>query len=226
MADQETELFMLLIDSTGNKVQADCRAQLNAQDTLTAEDFVAGCFFQVDDFKFGMNIDDRDPTEESDGKSGSTSGKTPTTAGGTLGLGSALAGTQVKFGRWKSAEDTEVKAMTFPVKMDEFTVTRRYDKASPLLFEKCANSEGFKKASIIKRRLVGGTDLKAFFRIDLSDVLITHIDLEDEEVIKETLHMIFRSIIITYKPQLHNGNLGPAGIADWAYDATLKQKGK
>jgi type VI secretion system Hcp family effector len=226
MADQETELFMLLIDSTGNKVQADCRAQLNAQDTLTAEDFVAGCFFQLDDFKFGMNIDDRDPTEESGGKSGPPGGKAPPTVGGTLGPASALAGTQVKFGRWKSAADTEVKAMTFPVKMDEFTVTRRYDKASPLLFEKCANSEGFKKASIIKRRLIGGADLKAFLRIDLSDVLITHIDLEDEEVIKETLHMIFRGITITYKPQLHNGNLGPAGVADWAYDATLTQKGK
>ena len=143
------------------------------------------------------------------------------TAGNTLNLAS-LAGTQVKFGRWKSAKDTEVKKMTFPVKMDEFTVTRRYDKASPVLFEKCANSQGFKTATLVKRRLIGSGKLQTFFRIDLDEVLITHIDLEDEEVIKETLHLIFRSVTITYKSQLHNGNLGPEGMANWSYDATMK----
>jgi len=223
-ADRETEVFMLMIDSAGAAVQAECRIALDSTDDLV-QDFSAGQFFQVDDFKFGMNIDDRDPTSEGGGPGGGGSGLP--TASDTLNM-TNLSGSQVKFGRWKSAKDNEVKTMKFPVKMDEFSVTRRYDKASPLLFEKCANSEGFKTATLIKRRLICGSKLQSFLRIDLDQVLITHIDLEDEEVIKETLHLIFRSITVTYKSQLHHGGLGPAGMASWAYDATLKQppKGK
>lgn len=224
MADQETEIYMLMIDSSGAAVQAECRIQLDSTDDLI-QDFSAGAFFQVDDFKFGMNIDDRDPTSEGGGSGLKPGARPMPTASNTLNIGS-LAGTDVKFGRWKSAKDTEVRKMKFPVKMDEFSVTRRYDKASPLLFEKCANSEGFKTATLIKRRVIGESKLQTFFRIDLDQVLITHIDLEEDEVIKETLHLIYRSITVTYKSQLHNGNLGPAGTADWAYDATLKQKGK
>ena len=131
---------------------------------------------------------------------------------------------QVKFGKWKSATSDEIKKMKFPLKVDEFTVTRRYDKASPVLFDKCAKSETFPYATVVKRKVVGDSMLQAFMKFTFEDVLITKIQFQEAEVLKETLSMIFRKVTFQYKTQANDGTLNPAGAVFLDYAAKLRDQ--
>jgi type VI protein secretion system component Hcp len=205
------ELLMRLVDSRGLHLYAECRSVIDPKSDDLAKDYKPGSFFSVDDFAFGMNIDDKDPTADTtntkdDKGVGIVGQKKPT-------------GPQVKFGKWKRGEEADINKK-FPVRMDEFSITRRYDRASPVLFEKCAMSDSFKTASLIKRKTVGDK-LESFLRFDFKDVLITHIDWQDAEVIKETVKFVFREITVQYRTQDHSGKLDPAGSVPWKYDANL-----
>jgi type VI protein secretion system component Hcp len=197
--EQNNELLMRLVDSTGKYLAAESRSEIDPKPGKLAEDYNPGSFFSVDDFAFGMNIDDMD------------------------GEGNKPTGPQVKFGKWKSASAGDIETTSpFPLRMDEFSITRRYDCASPVLFQKCAKSESFHNASLIKRKTVGGK-LECFLRFDFEDVLITHIDWQDAEVIKETVKFVFRKITVRYRTQAHSGKLDAAGSSvPWEYNAKVK----
>ena len=186
------EILMRLVDSNGNFLGAECQTEVTTTGDDLASDYNPGSFFAVDDFAFGMNIDDKDPTADS----ANTSGNKGVGATGK----NVPAGPQVKFGKWKSATDEQLEEIKpYPLRMDEFSIIRRYDRASPVLFEKCATSDSFQSASMIKRKVVGEDKLQTFLRFDFSDVLITHIDWQDAEVIKETVKFVFRKITVKYK---------------------------
>jgi type VI protein secretion system component Hcp len=212
--EQNNELLMRLVDSTGKYLAAESRSEIDPKPGKLAEDYNPGSFFSVDDFAFGMNIDDKDPTADTTNTKGGD---------GVVIVGqNKQTGPQVKFGKWKSGSEEDIKKMIpFPVRMDEFSITRRYDRASPVLFEKCVKSQSFKTASLIKRKTVGGK-LESFLRFDFKEVLITHIDWHDAEVIKETVRFVFREITVQYRTQDHSGKLNAAGSVPWKYDAKLQ----
>jgi type VI protein secretion system component Hcp len=208
-SEQSNELLMRMVISKADYLRAESRTVIAFESDDLAKDYNNGSFFSVDDFSFGMNIDDRD----SEGVGGQNKSSGP----------------QVKFGKWKSASAEEIKAMSpFPLRMDEFSITRRYDCASPVLFQKCAKSESFQSASLIKRKAVGDK-LRSFLRFDFDDVLVTHIDWQDAEVIKETFKFVFRKMTVQYKTQAHSGTLNaanPVGSVSWTYNANLRKPAK
>jgi type VI protein secretion system component Hcp len=217
-SEQSNELLMRMVDSNGLYLGAECLSKIDPKSDDLAKDYNAGSFFSVDDFAFGMNIDDKDPTADT------------TNTKGREGVGVVAqnkpAGPEVKFGKWKSGSAEDIKAMIpFPLRMDEFSITRRYDRASPVLFEKCATSDSFQTASLIKRKTVGDK-LQSFLRFDFEDVLVTHIDWQDAEVIKETIKFVFRKITVQYKTQAHSGKLDAAGSVSWNYNANLRKPAK
>jgi type VI protein secretion system component Hcp len=217
--DQSNEILMRFVNSDRIYVGAECQTAVDTDSDDLAADYDPGSFFAVDDFAFGMNIDDKDPTADSANTSGGK-GVGPTNQ-------NVPAGPQVKFGTWKRAKPEEIPAMKpFPLRMDEFSITRRYDRASVLLFEKCATSDSLLSASMIKRKIVGENKLQTFLRFDFKDVLITHIDWQDAEVIKETVKFVFRKITIQYKTQTPAGKLNAAGSVSWEYDAALRKSAK
>jgi len=70
--------------------------------------------------------------------------------------------------------------------MEPFSFTRMIDRASPLLFENCANSISFASATLVKRKVTGQTlALQAFLRMDFKDVLIVGISWDDGDILKE-----------------------------------------
>jgi type VI protein secretion system component Hcp len=216
-SEQSNELLMRLVDSKGY-LGAECRSEIDAKSDNLAKDYNPGSFFSVDDFAFGMNIDDKDPTADTTNTKGRD--------GVDVVAQNKSTGPQVKFGKWKSGSTDDIKKMVpFPVRMDEFSVTRRYDRASPVLFERCATSASFQTASLIKRKTVGDK-LESFLRFDFEDVLITHIDWQDAEVIKETVKFVFRKITVQYRAQAHSGRLDAAGSVSWSYDANLRKPAK
>jgi type VI protein secretion system component Hcp len=216
MSDSKgTELLMQMNTTKGNPIQAESQIALaNAADPLLTG-FQEGKFFSVDDFAFGMNIDDQDATAD------------PTNMSGAQGVGPAgkrRSSPKVKFGKWKTAPQEELRNMDFPLRMDEFSITRGFDRASPVLFQSCARSLSFQSAALIKRKTFGGKELQTFFRLDFEGVLVTHVGWDDAEVIKETMRFVFRTVTVQYRRQAHDGTLAPAGSATWDYQAALLKK--
>jgi len=216
-SEQSNEILMQMYDNTGNPLAAETQTELDTDYDPLIWDYTNGTCFTVDNFAFGLNIDDQDAS----GDAANTSGKT----GVTKPTQAMPAGPQTKFGKWKSATPEEIKAMKpFPVRMDEFTVTRRFDRASPVLFQACARSTTFGAVSMVKRKTIGGSMLQTFLRIDFSKVLITHVSWDEAEVIKETLRFVFRELTIQYRRQAFDGTLNPAGSVNWKYSTGLRGK--
>jgi type VI protein secretion system component Hcp len=213
--DHNNEILMQMIDANGNTLAAESRTAITTDMDDLALDYTDGTFFTVDDFAFGMNIDDKDQT--SDGAN--ASGKQGV---GAAGIGKTP-GPTIDFGKWKSADPKDLKGFKFPLRMDQFSLTRRYDRLSPVLFEKCAISESLTSASMLKRKVVGGDLLQTFLRLDFTDVLITHIEWTDAEVIKETIKFVFRKLTVQYKTQKPSGKLNAAGSVSWEYDTKLRK---
>jgi type VI protein secretion system component Hcp len=213
-----TELLMQLLDAGGNPLSAESKSVLADEKTdELAKDFKDGKFFSVDEFAFGMNIDDQDPTAD------------PVNAGGGKGVGVAKKSNspapKVKFGKWKTASPEEIENMPpFPVRMDEISIVRPLERASPVLFQSCARATTFSKASLIKRKIVGSGNLQTFLRFDFIGVLVTHVGWDDGEQIKETMRFVFREMQVQYRRQTALGALLAPSQVSWKYDAGLKKK--
>lgn len=215
--DLGNELLMQMIDMNGSAIEAESQTEVNDDTDKLLAGFINGTFFTVDDFAFGLNIDDQDPTSDAaniGGKAGVLS-TSPT----------RQAGSQVKFGNWKRWKKGDLeKIPPFPVRMDEFAVTRAFDRASPVLFQSCARSTSFKSAVLVKRKIIGKAMLKTFLRMEFKDVLVTHVGWDDAEVIKETMRFVFRGVTLQYRQQSHDGSLlKAAGSVSWNYKADLRK---
>lgn len=118
-----------------------------------------------------------------------------------------------KFGQWLSGE----RSKAYPVDLEPVTFSRQMDKASPLLFEMCCNSQSFASATLVKRK-AAGTDAsgQAFLRIDFKDVLVIGVDWDSGDLVKERCRFICRGVKVQYKPQLPNGTLGGAVPGTWS----------
>jgi type VI protein secretion system component Hcp len=203
--DLNNELLMQLVADSG-PIPAECRTEVNTDADDLLLDFFNGTFFQVDDFTFGMSLDDQDAFSDA------------ANASGGRGVGAAgqnkSPGPWIPFGKWKNGTVADNTAASFPLNIDEFSFTRRYDCASPVLFDKCGKSESLASAVLVKRKVVGGNMLQAYLRFDFKDVLLTHISWQDADVIKENVKFVFKEMKVQYKVQSSSGKLGAAGSAN------------
>jgi type VI protein secretion system component Hcp len=216
--DYNNEVFMRLLDMNGKPILAECRTEVSSDDDDLIYDYENGEFFAVDDFKIGANVEDEDAATDAGTAGGS--GKQDSNQHKLKQKAPAA-----KFAKWKSATPAEVKNMKFQLKLDDLSITRRYDRASPVLFRMCARSEVLRSASVVKRKIVGDHRLQTFLRYDFKDLLVSRISFEDDEVIKETVQFVFRDIKVTYKTQEHDGSLGDAINMYWGYDAKTRKTG-
>lgn len=101
----------------------------------------------------------------------------------------------------------------YGVTLDEVTITRRMDRMSPRLLQLCGDQLGIDYLILVRRKSVGGTQAfnqQPFLRLKFSDVLLTAIDWDDGDVIKEKLKFVYRRIEAQYKSQKDDGTLGGA----------------
>lgn len=89
-----------------------------------------------------------------------------------------------------------------------FSITHKYDKASPTLAQKCAKGEHFKDAVVTVRK-AGGTQ-EDFLKVTMKVVYITSVapSANAGGEIVETVNMVFDDIEFAYKPQDDKGGLG------------------
>lgn len=216
--DRSNEVYMRILNNDGkggdgSPVPAECATEISTDLDDLVSDYFNGEFFAIEDFRFGMNLEDSDAKTKS-GKDGKDK---PVNKAGV----EKLSGHQPKFGKFKTATAAEInewrrftnkdnKPRPFQLRVDEFGITRRYDKASPILFHHCAASIAFPSASIVKRKTIGDDTLGAYLRFDFKDLLITKISFEDSEEMKENIRFIFREMTVQYRPQGQDGKLGKA----------------
>jgi len=211
MAEKQTDVLMKLVTIGGQGVAAGARSALSKDDKLLF-DFWAGKFFEIDEFSLGLELEDFE-----------------TTGSANPGAAANAAVPTGKFSSWRDLRKstTDIKAITFPVDMEPFSFTRAIDRASPVLFQSCANSVGFASATVVKRKPTGQTlAMQGFLRFDFKDVLIVKISWTGGALQKEKCQFICRGLTVQYRAQNADGSMAAAQSADWEQKMALRtQKG-
>ena len=227
MADDNNDVLMMFNDSNNAPVAADCRVTVEAGDPM-AKGFAAGCFFEVQDFGFGVGLQDTDPQQAAAQKPapGKAAGaQAAANQGKGKGKGKDEDDTpkqKATFTAWRYP-DPRTKQAPYPLDLQPFQFSRAMDRASTTLFSYCASSRVFRSAALIKRTIVGhGKGLMPFLRIDFSDVLVIGVDWDDGDVVKETCKFMARKVEVTYKPQQPDGSLGDKIPGRWDINETNK----
>ena len=193
------DLLMKFVKGS-DAIDAECQTTVDSKDDLL-HDFKAGKFFEIDEFNFGVGLEDDD-----------SAGDKPKPA-------VVAHAPRTRFTNWLRGEQK-----AYPVDLEPFTFSRQMDQASPLLFEMCCNSQSFASATLIKRK-AAGTDVsgRAFLRIDFKDVLVIGVDWDSGDVVKEKCKFICRGVEVQYKPQTPDGTLGGKVPGEW--HRTMPTKG-
>lgn len=86
----------------------------------------------------------------------------------------------------------------YPSDLEPVSVSKRMDASSTTLFNCCKTSLKFTSATILKRRAVGGAMLRGFLRLDFYDVMLTELNWDDDEVIRESFKFVCRRAVVQY----------------------------
>src|SRR5690606_23900028 len=98
-----------------------------------------------------------------------------------------------------------------------FNVTKRTDKASPILFQACCSGKHFDKATLTIRRS-GGETAVDYLIYEFGGVLVESIQWSGGggDLPIESLTLAFARVKITYTPQDEKGQkMGEAVIGTW-----------
>jgi type VI protein secretion system component Hcp len=204
MDQNKTDLVMKFV-LEGKPVWAECALGVSPDDTLMW-DFLKNTgydrysdFFEVSNFDMSLSL-------VGDDQGGSANGHT---ARQSPHQNNASA-TQ-PFGRWRSATNQEIRAgIPYPLDFDRFSFERVIDRASPIFFQSCCTSQTFDSAVLVKRLAQGDPSederpSMAYLRIEFKKVLITGINWDDGDVVKEKCDFICQSMKMTYLKQNMSG---------------------
>jgi type VI secretion system secreted protein Hcp len=118
------------------------------------------------------------------------------------------------------------------VHIHDFTITKKTDSSSPLLFLNCANGSHIKEVNFVVRK-AGGTQLE-YLKMKLTDVLISSYKphgsgapntagVLSDEIPSEEVSLNFAKVEYSYQPQGSDGKAqgGPI-LAGWDVKANKK----
>ena len=229
MAEQVvSDLIMKFQLSDGSYVPGESRTELNLRKCPMSMDFKPGFMFEVQSFtiKTGLDPEDEDAKQEKVDRKRLKKDRERdeylaklhqhTNMPGNPPKATDTADTPKKnstYEKWREGQDN----VSYPVDIQPFEFTRAIDRASGILLQKCIDREVLKSATLIKRKAAGGKAAgEIFLRMDFTKVLLTRIDWDNEEPIKEKTQFVTRAITIHYLPQLPDGSLGAAKPAYWS----------
>jgi type VI secretion system secreted protein Hcp len=108
------------------------------------------------------------------------------------------------------------------VTFNPFSITRKIDRASPVLFDMACSGTAFKQVSLALRKSVGGTPVQGqpsgqiFLRFDFKLAAVKTISWShDDESPKETTTFEYGGMLIRYCQQQANGKLNPSVPGGW-----------
>ena len=189
------------------------------------QDFIPGYFFEVGSFDFGVGVNDGESGDDDRASGAGRSKRTNALHGGKSDKENetgkaARASKKPRFSRFIYPPSISPNGQTPPLDYDidvqPFKFTRQLDRASPIFFENCAKVRPFAKATLVKRKFTGNNNFhQAFLRMDFMHVLLTGVEWDDGEVIKETCSFVYRRLNVQYKPQKPDGTLDNPVPGEW-----------
>lgn len=122
----------------------------------------------------------------------------------------------------------ETNGFGYGCDLEEVTISRKVDCMSLELLELCGKQQAIDYIIVVRRKPVGTSrggstsnsgpkEFKAYLRYKFSEVLLTGVEWEDGEVVKEKVKFIYRTIETKYKPQQDDGSLAASIGADYEY---------
>ena len=115
-------------------------------------------------------------------------------------------------------------ASTGKVQPQDFVLTKRLDKSSPILFIACATGQHFKDALLTVRK--AGAGQHEYVTLKMSDVLVSGYHTAGSEggggVVNESVSLKFATLEMVYKEQKPDGSLG--GEIKQGYDFKANKK--
>ena len=109
------------------------------------------------------------------------------------------------------------------VVMNDFSFTKKVDKASPSLMLACADGTHIKTVELVARK--AGKEQQEYLKIKLSDVLVSKYQTggsQGDVVPVDQVSLNFAKVEMEYKPQKADGTLDAAAKAGWDLKANKK----
>lgn len=236
--DNPSDLFMMFVpNKSGDPIPAEGRTSFlatgNGANPLM-KGFKQGCVFEVESFSFkaGTADDSKGDTDNGDDAKAKKRAMDALDLAVSPAQRAALAklqkpakkpgssSTKGGYQAWRSGN----KNYKYPVDLRPVQFTRKIDSASSILLQSCIDCTSFDSVSLVKRKAAGGKAAgEAFLRMDFIGVLVTSMDWENDEEVKETCEFICRSVTISYRPQLPSGKLGAVVSGFWSMVPDEKQ---
>ena len=234
MAEQiVSDLLMMFIDDSGNPIEGESSTQIDLKPSAMSRGFQQGAMFEVESFQFkaGLDPDDDDTVKQRKedearrkdlkalhGAFRAMYGNVGAKGAPPLPELPARTTPAGSYAKWRQGGDT-----TYPVDISPVEFSRSLDKASSTLLDNCIHRKVYRSASLIKRKAAGGPlSGEVFLRFDFTKVLMTRVEWENEEPIKEKCQFVSRAVTIHYLPQLPDGTLGAPLQAFWSMSPKLK----
>lgn len=105
------------------------------------------------------------------------------------------------------------------VQVSTFQITKRTDKASPLLFQACCEGDAFGQAVCTLVRKAAGKALVyliyTFTEVHVDSIQWTGVSADKDDMPTEIVNFSFGSVHIKYVPQNADGSGGPAIEGGW-----------
>ncbi|MBW4090341.1 MAG: type VI secretion system tube protein Hcp [Proteobacteria bacterium] len=227
MADTESSDLLMLFKPQGKlALEGEGMSTFDPNDSLMTN-FLPNRFCEVEDFNFGAGIEDTDSSgaEEGADTEGALDNELHShDPKGRPKNGKGGKGKQKvrKFKRFveQGAPAPGQGTLGYDVNLDEVTVNRQMDRMSMVLLQLCLNQTPLDLIVLVKRKFTGNQSFhEAYLRLEFTQPLITSVEWEHGEVMKEKLKFVCRGIKASYKPQASSGTLGNAIPANFKYDA-------
>ena len=227
MAEQVvSDLIMKFVDDKGEAIPGECSTEVHLRKCDMSKGFDKLKMFEVESFQFktGLDPDDEETVKQrkederkrnewkllqksmqaqhlQNGGKGKISLPDPPRRTNPSG----------SFARFRAGADT-----TYPVDISPIEFSRSIDISSSRLLQDCIKRRPYRSATLIKRRPTGGPLAgEIFLRFDFEKVLLTKVDVDNDDPIKVKCQFICRAVTIHYLPQLPDGSLGAPLQAFW-----------
>ena len=238
MADETRDTLMKIV-LNGTAIPAECTAVIGEGDRLAAGFISAsagngwkGDYFALQDFRMevGLMGDSPETGPAADQKKEEALHealkKLAEQQANPGGKPMDVSRSANEFGRFMTGSRMSLqgKGKSYSANLEPVSLTRQMDASSLTLFKACIQSTTLDSAVIIKRRGGGGEALRTYLRIELTNLLITDFNWDDDEAVKETIKFVCRKASVQYSVEKDDGTLQNPGMArSWSVlDPSIK----
>ena len=104
------------------------------------------------------------------------------------------------------------------VEVSRFNVTKKTDKASPLLFQACCSGRHFPKATLVLHK-AGGNSAVDYLKLNFEEVFVEDVrwsgQTGGDDRPMESVSFAFGKVEMTYTPQKADGTKDSPVVASW-----------